>query len=285
MINNSTTHVCLNSTSCHNIVRVPSVRFGYQISRKVTKAEPVGMDYLQVLLFVYLGLACLSLTLIGFCLKKPDIILNKRKTSLKEKLFEILEFMKTKTFLFTVMLMIFTGMQQALVIGDVTKIYGTETLGLGMVGYTMMCYGTAQLAMLLIIEKIQRKFRLIVFILIGFFVTQGLSYLLITWGPNSDSVYSVLGFLAAWGAVDAIWQSQVQGILVSCAMKKEPAVVCFRVCQGIGLSVIFLSSVWLTLLYKVFIVGATLLIGVIGYMIMEVTNNPVTPLEPRPFSV
>lgn len=45
----------------------------------------------------------------------------------------------------------------------------------------------------------------------GFLVTQGLLLVLYIWEPRSDSVYSILGFMSLWGAVDAVWQSQVQG--------------------------------------------------------------------------
>lgn len=183
------------------------------------------------------------------------------------------------------LLMTFTGMQQAIVISDVTKMYGTNTLGLGMIGYIMMCYGTSQLAMLLIIEKLQKRLKPVVFVLKGFLVTQGLLLVLYIWEPRSDSVYSILGFMSLWGAVDAVWQSQVQGILVSSAARKEPAVICYRVCQGVGLCVVFFSSIVLSLLYKVCLIGSTLVLGVIGYLVMEVSNNPVTPQENRPFSV
>jgi hypothetical protein len=30
-------------------------------------------------------------------------------------------------------------------------------------------------------------------------------------------------------------------------------------------------------------VGVTLVFGVMGYMLLEVTNNPVTPFDPEPF--
>lgn len=77
----------------------------------------------------------------------------------------------------------------------------------------------------------------------------------------------------------------VEGILVSSAARKEPAVICYRVCQGVGLCVVFFSSIVLSLLYKVCLIGSTLVLGVIGYLVMEVSNNPVTPQENRAFSV
>ncbi|XP_061197860.1 protein unc-93 homolog A-like [Saccostrea echinata] len=242
-------------------------------------------DYLQILKLLYLWLACCSVILIGCCLRKPDIIINKRKTPFWDKICDVLSFFRTKTFLMLGLLMVFTGMQQAIVISDVTKMYGTDTLGMGMIGYLMMCYGTSQLAMLLVIEKLQKRLKSVFFVLQGFLVTQGLLLVLYIWEPHSDSVYSILGFMSLWGALDAVWQSQVQGILVSSAVRKEPAVICYRVCQGLGLCAVFFSSMVLTLLYKVCLIGSTLVLGVIGYLIMEVSNNPVTPIENRAFNV
>lgn len=75
------------------------------------------------------------------------------------------------------------------------------------------------------------------------------------------------------------------GILVSSATRKEPAVICYRVCQGLGLCIVFFSAIALSLLYKVCLIGGTLVLGVIGYLVMEVSNNPVTPQENRAFDV
>ena len=47
------------------------------------------------------------------------------------------------------------------------QIYGTLTLGLSMVGYMMMCYGTCQLATLLVVEKLHLRLKPIVAVLNG----------------------------------------------------------------------------------------------------------------------
>lgn len=80
------------------------------------------LDYLQILKLLYLSLACCSVILIGCCLRKPDIIINKRKTPFWDKICDVLSFFRTKTFFMLGLLMVFTGMQQAIVISDVTKV-------------------------------------------------------------------------------------------------------------------------------------------------------------------
>jgi hypothetical protein len=95
-------------------------KFGFEMKRPVRDIDKI--DYLEVLKFVYLAFSCFAMILIGFCLRKPDIILNKRKMSLLEKLSDVLSFFKTKTCAMIGLLMIFTGMQQAVVISDVTMV-------------------------------------------------------------------------------------------------------------------------------------------------------------------
>lgn len=267
--------------NCSNNCKTKNIKFGYEIQRPSEIFEPT--DYLEILKLIYFALTCFAMILIGICLRKPDIILNKRKMSLCEKLGDVLCFFKTKNCALIGLLMVFTGMQQAVVISDVTMVYGTEKLGLPSVGYMMMCYGTCQLATLLVLERMSKRFRPIVFILKGFLITLGLLILLYVWEPRDNSVLTIFGFMALWGATDAIWQSQIQNILIMSTTKRESAVVCFRICQGFGLTIVFLSSLWLSLLYKVCMVGATLVFGVMGYMLLEVTNNPVTPMDPEPF--
>lgn len=47
--------------------------------------------------------------------------------------------------------------------------YGSLTLGLSMVGYMMMCYGTCQLAILLLMERLKKRLRASILIFNGRF--------------------------------------------------------------------------------------------------------------------
>lgn len=115
-----------NSTPAIYNASVSLVHTGFEIQfgqKLVPKNDAIRMNsQVNLLKFIYLGIACLSMTTIGFCLRKPDIILNKRKTPLKDKLYDVVGFFTSKTFLMLGLLMVFTGMQQAVVITDVTKV-------------------------------------------------------------------------------------------------------------------------------------------------------------------
>lgn len=114
--------ICNNSSSCFGEYGVRhSTGFGQTLMRYFAE-DFEKLDYLQILKLLYLCLACCSVILIGCCLRKPDIIINKRKTPFWDKICDVLSFFNTKTFLMLGLLMVFTGMQQAIVISDVTKV-------------------------------------------------------------------------------------------------------------------------------------------------------------------
>jgi hypothetical protein len=113
---------CNNSSACVvNTHVVYDGTFGEKILRYLIE-DFERLDYLQILKLLYLCLACCSVILIGCCLRKPDIIINKRKTPFWDKICDVLSFFRTKTFFMLGLLMVFTGMQQAIVISDVTKV-------------------------------------------------------------------------------------------------------------------------------------------------------------------
>lgn len=106
--------------NCSKNCLIRNINFGFEIQRPIEILEPT--DYLEILKLIYFALTCFAMILIGLCLRKPDIILNKRKMSLCEKLGDVLCFFKTKNCAMIGLLMVFTGMQQAVVISDVTLV-------------------------------------------------------------------------------------------------------------------------------------------------------------------
>ncbi|KAK3600936.1 hypothetical protein CHS0354_004145 [Potamilus streckersoni] len=258
--------------------------FGYRVEPEIEYPNE-KVDYVGVVKFVFLILAALGMTVICLFFNKPDIIVQKRKCAFREKMHEMGCFLRSKVFVFLGLLMLFSGMQQAVVICNVTKMYGTLTLGLHMVGYMMMCYGTCQLVILLVVEKLQSRLKPTVTILNAFIITLGLLVLLYVWEPTPNTLFRILGYVGLWGAVDGLWQTQLQCILVSSVGRKESAVVTFRILQSIGLVTVFLLDIWLSLLTQICIIGAVLVFGVIMYMILEVIQNPMISNEPFPFQV
>ncbi|KAL4235160.1 Protein unc-93 A [Mactra antiquata] len=259
--------------------------FGYQVEPDVSFPTD-KTNYENVVKFVMLAFAVVGMTVICLFLNKPDIIVNKKKLVLCEKLKDVGRFLPTGTFFSLFLLMLFSGMQQAVVIGNVTKLYGSETVGISMVGYMMMCYGTCQLIVLLIMEKLQTRLKPSVAIFNAFLITLGLLVWLYIWEPTEEQIFKILGYVALWGAVDGLWQSQVQNVLLAWSIgKKEAAVTTFRTVQSLGLVLVFVLDIYMPLLSLVCICGAILVLGVISYLVLEVIRTPLTSLDPPPFAL
>lgn len=94
--------------------------FGYRIERRTYSYwKP---DCVEILKFVYLALAGIAMTIIAVSFYKPDIIIQRKKLTFRERMLDVLSFFKTKAFFTLGLLMVFTGMQQAVVISDVTRV-------------------------------------------------------------------------------------------------------------------------------------------------------------------
>lgn len=98
--------------------------FGYRIHPDMSYPHD-KINYENVIKFVFLALAAIGMTTVCLFLNKPDIIIQKRKARLCEKLREVGSFLKTGLFFALFLLMLFSGVQQAVVICNVTKVmYG-----------------------------------------------------------------------------------------------------------------------------------------------------------------
>jgi len=96
--------------------------FGYTDSHGFNLTSGDKVNYENIVKFVFLAFAAMSMTVICLFLNKPDIIVHKKKTTLCEKLREVRRFLTSGTFFSLFLLMLFNGMQQAVVIGCVTKV-------------------------------------------------------------------------------------------------------------------------------------------------------------------
>ena len=109
----------ITEESSNNLVWIGP--FGYRIYPDMTFPGD-KTNYENIVKFVFVAFAVMGMTIICLFLNKPDIIIHKKKVDFAERLQEVGRFLPTATFLSLFLLMLFTGMQQAVVIGSVTKV-------------------------------------------------------------------------------------------------------------------------------------------------------------------
>ena len=98
--------------------------FTYNVhsSKGYTANEP---NYEDIIKYVFISFAVLALTIICLYWCKPDIIVQKKKSSFCQRLKGVLNYLPTGTFLALFLLILFSGMQQAIVIGKVSMVSKT----------------------------------------------------------------------------------------------------------------------------------------------------------------
>lgn len=95
--------------------------FGYEIQPDISFPGD-KTNYENVVKFVFISFAVIGMAVICLFLNKPDIIIYKKKIFFWDRMKDIARFLPTGTFLSLFLLMLFSGMQQAVVIGIVTKV-------------------------------------------------------------------------------------------------------------------------------------------------------------------
>ncbi|KAH3777133.1 hypothetical protein DPMN_178570 [Dreissena polymorpha] len=96
--------------------------FGYKIQPDLGLSSGDKPNYETIVKLVFIAFAVIGMTILCLFLNKPDIIVHKKKLTLCESFRAIRKFLTTGTFYALFLLMLFSGMQQAVVIGNVTKV-------------------------------------------------------------------------------------------------------------------------------------------------------------------
>lgn len=101
------------------VVWIGPFTYNIQTSHKYEQDEP---NYEDIMKYVFISFAALGLTIICLYWNKPDIIVHKKKSTLCQRLKGVAYYLPSGTFLSLSLLILFSGMQQAIVIGKVTLV-------------------------------------------------------------------------------------------------------------------------------------------------------------------
>ncbi|XP_074645585.1 protein unc-93 homolog A-like isoform X2 [Tubulanus polymorphus] len=108
-------------------------------------SDHVSRQALYVLLIVYSAAIVLALIISALWLDKLDIIFQSSKTTktIAQQLRSMGSFYKKVKMLLMLPLICYSSFMQSFVFGDAVKAYITCTIGIKMVGYTVVCYGVS----------------------------------------------------------------------------------------------------------------------------------------------
>ncbi|RZF47982.1 hypothetical protein LSTR_LSTR002048 [Laodelphax striatellus] len=165
---------------------------------------------------------------------------------------------------------VWIGMEQAFIGADYTQAYISCAMGISSVGYVMICFGVVNAICSLVFGSLMKFVGRFPLMALGAVVHACLIFVLLNWRPHPDKPYIFFTISGLWGVGDAVWQTQVNGIYGTLFRRnKEAAFSNYRLWESAGFVVAYAYSTHLCARMKLYVMFVVLVIGMIGYCIVE----------------
>ena len=89
--------------------------------------------------------------------------------------------------------------------------YVTCTVGVGWVGYVMICYGVTDALCSFLAGRLVKHVGRVTLFTFGAVMQMALIFTLVFWVPSKDQLVVLFIIAACWGTADAVWQTQING--------------------------------------------------------------------------
>ncbi|CAG5039159.1 unnamed protein product [Parnassius apollo] len=166
------------------------------------------------------------------------------------------------------------GMEQAFIGADYTQAYVSCALGIRSIGYVMICFGVVNAVCSLLFGSAMKFIGRFPILVMGAALHLGLIVWLLIWRPNPESPTVFFVISGLWGVGDAVWQTQVNGLYgVLFRRNKEAAFSNYRLWESAGFVVAYAYSTHLCARMKLYVMMVVLLIGFLGYTIVEILHK------------
>ncbi|KAL8588331.1 hypothetical protein ACOMHN_019596 [Nucella lapillus] len=247
-------------------------------SRRSPNGSP-PVNFYQLLTLIYLCMSVVAMGAVLIFFQSPDVALQRKLPGWRQKVKDIRKCLLDARWLMIWCAAIYIGCAQGIIIGDISKEYGSEVFGCFIVGYMMVSFGTGNLLAILLLEKMRSCSTHPLFLATGYLMNMGVLVLTALWRPQDESQSSLLLlYTAVWGIVDGTLQSQVQAVVGRYAREeRDTAMTTFRVMQGVGLLTSFLLSLFAQQLMTSLYVALPL--HILGFLGLVLATNEVSQRE------
>ncbi|XP_005101572.1 protein unc-93 homolog A [Aplysia californica] len=234
-------------------------------ARRSTEPSP-PVNFYQLLTLIYLCMSVVAMGAVLIFFESPDTVLQRRVISWRERFKDIRRCLTDPRWLLAWAAAAYVGFAQGVIMCDITKLYGTDSMGCYIVGYMMVSFGTGNLLAILALDKLRLCATHPIFLSLGFLMNIGVLILTSLWKPGPSQSSELLLYTAMWGLADGTLQAQSQAVVTRYATEeKDTAMTGFRVCQGLGLIASFLSSIFAhNLMTSLYVALVLLVMGFLG---------------------
>ncbi|XP_047502686.1 LOW QUALITY PROTEIN: UNC93-like protein [Penaeus chinensis] len=171
-------------------------------------------------------------------------------------------------------LTIWSGVEQEFLSADYTAAYVSCGLGVHMVGATIICYGVCDMLCSLGFIPPRPKARPRPRLQPRRAVNVGVIITLRFWTPGPDDLVLFFVLAGLWGVADAVWQTQINALYgVIFPGQSEASFSNYRLWESLGFVIAYASSTVLCVDSKVTILLVFLLLGILGYYVIEVLER------------
>ncbi|CAH1785834.1 unnamed protein product [Owenia fusiformis] len=168
----------------------------------------------------------------------------------------------------------YTGTEQALMYGDFTQSFIGCELGIGWVGYIMICLGVCNASCAFLLGRVEKYTGRPALFVAATVINVALMLTMLMWTPDKRQMYVFFIIPALWGACDAVWQSQTSALLgVLFSNQKEAAFANFRLWQNLAQTIAFATSGLLCMSNKIIIAITLACISLALYIVVEVKEK------------
>lgn len=169
---------------------------------------------------------------------------------------------------------VWIGMEQAFIGADFTQAYISCALGVHRVGYVMICFGVVNACCSLVFGSLMKFVGRQPLMVLGAIVHASLVVVLLHWKPHPANPYVFYTVSGLWGVGDAVWQTQVNGLYGTLFRRnKEAAFSNYRLWESAGFVIAYAYSTHLCARMKLYVMLTVLIIGTIGYIIVELLHR------------
>ncbi|XP_012557670.2 UNC93-like protein isoform X1 [Hydra vulgaris] len=235
----------------------------------ITNAETLHINIIYKLMSILL-----SFTLIGILIAFfMDPLSEEAKTNQMPKLklcFSTIKNLKNPMILLLVPITIFNGMEQGFVYGEYTKAFVACSLGIDVIGYSMICFGSAACFFSMFIGFIVKWSGTYALMIFGMFAHLSLMTWFLVWDTQAYPSYIFYICALCCGVTSSIWMSQTNAIYaIYFSNKQGAAFSIFRLFQSSGFTIAFVYGNILCVSTKIYILMAFLVVSIAMYSIVE----------------
>ncbi|XP_064468902.1 protein unc-93 homolog A-like isoform X2 [Ornithodoros turicata] len=187
---------------------------------------------------------------------------------------ETIDHMRNAYQLLIIPLTIYSGMQQAFLWGDFTQAFVGCSWGVQYIGFVMMAYGVMDSICSMLFGLLMRRVGRVSLVLTAAVLDLAMMVHMVLWKPMAEDLFNYFLIAILWGVADASWQTQINSFYsIVFTDTRNAAFANYRLWEAVGFIIMF--SVQSVFRFSVKIAGLMigLLIGIIGYLVIEFHSN------------